>query len=278
MAGSSTYVLGQSDFEYRRLMMQASILRPWTDRFFRMAGVGTGMSVLDVGSGAGDVSLLAAEIVGPGGRVLGIERDRQGVELARRRTNQNACEDRVRFEQVDLDAFETDERFDALVGRYILLYQADASAAIRRLSKFLKPGGIVVFHEVDFTNTNSSWPPCAEWDLHYALLGEIFRKADSPPDFGRRLGNVFLDAGLRWPVLEAIGACGGGSGSYLYTWLATTLISLLPRLPELGVVQPAGVRIDANLSEWLRQSAVRDGSQILGPIQYGAWTRIAGEG
>jgi SAM-dependent methyltransferase len=72
---ASDYVLGRSVHEYERLMLQARMLRPYTEKFFRGAGLVPGMRVLDVGSGMGDVALLAADIVGPGGRVLGIDRD-----------------------------------------------------------------------------------------------------------------------------------------------------------------------------------------------------------
>ena len=69
------YVLGQSAYEYERLTMQAKILQPFTEKFFTRAGIRPGMRVLEVGSGMGDVALLVAEIVGPGGRVLGADRD-----------------------------------------------------------------------------------------------------------------------------------------------------------------------------------------------------------
>ena len=65
---ASNYVLGQSVHEYERLMLQARILRPYTEKFFRAAGLAPGMRVLDVGSGMGDVALLSADIVGPGGQ------------------------------------------------------------------------------------------------------------------------------------------------------------------------------------------------------------------
>ncbi|MEK8169871.1 hypothetical protein NKH77_08860 [Streptomyces sp. M19] len=64
-------LLGHAELEHRRLMVQAHLTRPWTARFLRAAGLDQGMSVLDAGSGLGDVSLVAAEIVGPGGRVVG---------------------------------------------------------------------------------------------------------------------------------------------------------------------------------------------------------------
>src|SRR5438309_1192712 len=63
------YVLGHSPSEIRRLVSQAAILRPITERLLRTAGVGRGMRVLDLGCGAGDVSMLAAELVGPSGSV-----------------------------------------------------------------------------------------------------------------------------------------------------------------------------------------------------------------
>jgi len=48
---TSNYVLGQSDHEYERLILQARILRPYTEKFFRAAGLAPGMRVLDVGFG-----------------------------------------------------------------------------------------------------------------------------------------------------------------------------------------------------------------------------------
>src|SRR5262249_23197153 len=79
------YLLGHSALEHRRLLIQASYVRPWTTRFLRCAGVSQGMSVLDMGSGLGDVSFIVAEIIGPSGRVVGVEQDSVAVEAARRR-------------------------------------------------------------------------------------------------------------------------------------------------------------------------------------------------
>jgi SAM-dependent methyltransferase len=63
------YMLDNTPAERVRLSRNAVGLRPISERLFRAAGIGPGMSVLDVGCGNGDVSLLAAELVSSSGRV-----------------------------------------------------------------------------------------------------------------------------------------------------------------------------------------------------------------
>jgi len=267
------YVLGQSPYEYERLTLQAKAVRPFTEKFFTMAGIRPGMRVLEVGSGMGDVALLVAEIVGPGGRVLGVDRDAVVLENARERTRQQGCSSWVSFQASNLDELDVPGQFDAIAGRYVLLYQHDPGATIRHLLKFLKAGGIVVFHEVDFTDPRSSDPPCAFWDEIYALLGEAFRRAGNPPDYGRRVAKAFVEAGLPFPTVLAESLAGGGRGSYLYRWIANTLISVSPRLAEMGLALPPDVMPDDSLAKRLEEEVVASGSQILGPIQFGVWTR-----
>ena len=66
------YLLGHGDQEIERLMRQGALAEHDTEAWMRDAGLGPGMHVLDIGSGLGDVAILAGRIVQPGGRVLGI--------------------------------------------------------------------------------------------------------------------------------------------------------------------------------------------------------------
>jgi hypothetical protein len=79
------YVLDRSQAETRRLIVQHQLYGPFTRQFLAAAGVAAGMRVLDVGSGAGDVALLPAELVGPQGRVLGVDTNAEVLEVARAR-------------------------------------------------------------------------------------------------------------------------------------------------------------------------------------------------
>ena len=79
---SDGYVLGRSDAETRRLIVQHQLYGPFTRQFLTAAGITAGMKVLDVGSGAGDVALLLAELVGPQGRVVGVDTNAEILDTA----------------------------------------------------------------------------------------------------------------------------------------------------------------------------------------------------
>jgi cyclopropane fatty-acyl-phospholipid synthase-like methyltransferase len=79
------YPLGYSAQEAQRLADQGAQLEELTEDVLRRAGLRRGMQVLDIGSGAGDVSLFAARMVGSDGAVLGVDKASSSVEIARRR-------------------------------------------------------------------------------------------------------------------------------------------------------------------------------------------------
>src|SRR5437868_502552 len=93
------YALGYAEAELRRLTTQARLIDPITRRFFEAAGIQQGMRVLDIGSGAGD-ALLCAELVGPGGEVVGTDLASAAVERAEQRTR-NAGVSSVTFKHGD---------------------------------------------------------------------------------------------------------------------------------------------------------------------------------
>jgi len=82
---TSQYALGSTDAEHERLIRQAALLAPGTERLFLEAGIGPGQHVLDLGSGAGDVAMLVARLVGPSGQVVGVERESRSIARARAR-------------------------------------------------------------------------------------------------------------------------------------------------------------------------------------------------
>ena len=100
---ASSYVLGHADVEVQRLLLQGRLYDDYTEHALRLAGLRPGMRVLDIGSGPGDVSFVAARLVGPTGSVLGVDAAPAMVELARGRAAEKGLST-VHFTQAAVDA------------------------------------------------------------------------------------------------------------------------------------------------------------------------------
>ena len=77
------YSLGHSAAELERLRRQAGYLRGITESIWRTAGISPGLRVL----GVGDTTFLAADLVGPGGFVIGVDRSAAALATARRQSS-----------------------------------------------------------------------------------------------------------------------------------------------------------------------------------------------
>jgi ubiquinone/menaquinone biosynthesis C-methylase UbiE len=141
MTTLENYPLGYSEAEAKRLMEQGAMLEDLTADLLGRAGLAPGMRVLDVGCGFGDVSLLAARIVGAKGSVLGVDRSSASLEIARGRSERRAelCQTaNIWFAEADLNIFEPYGTFDAIIGRFVLLYVPERASMLRRLSQSLR--------------------------------------------------------------------------------------------------------------------------------------------
>jgi SAM-dependent methyltransferase len=197
----SAYVLGYGRAEHDRLIAQAMLLAPITQRCFRDAGIGTGQRVLDLGCGAGDVSMIAARLVGDAGTVVGIERDASTVALARERAA--ACGLRnVHFVEGDVDRIALDGSFDAAVGRLVLNHFRDPVAVLRSISRVVRPGGVVVFQEGSWGPTIAVGARLPLWSRLLFVIRETFVQSGLHPELGLDLSRVFEAAGLRRPTMH----------------------------------------------------------------------------
>jgi ubiquinone/menaquinone biosynthesis C-methylase UbiE len=264
------YVLGNSIHEQERLKTQAKFLQQWSEQFFLSAGLEPGMRVLDLGCGMGDVSLLVAKLVGPSGRVTGIDRDRVVIEKARERIRDEGSDTQIEFLHTDLFSFHADRSFDAVVGRYVLLYQPDPVAAIRHAAEQVRPEGIIVFHEMDMANRIQCYPDRTLFTEMYELIAETFRRSGHWTDLGLQLTRLFLDAGLPWPTIKAEVPLGGEPGSFIYRWVTETLRSILPRIEEYGLNSADNLQIDTLVTRMEAEARIRQ-TQLIGPLQFGAW-------
>src|SRR5208282_5269954 len=140
------YALGHSEKELSRLRAQARFLESATRAFLQEAGLSVGMRILDIGSGAGDVAFLAADLVGQNGTVIGTDKVAAAVAAATANARERGLGN-VSFQVGDPAGMSFEQPFDAVVGRYVLLFQTDASAMLQALARKVRPGGLIVFHE-----------------------------------------------------------------------------------------------------------------------------------
>lgn len=263
------YVLGHSDQELARLERQAQIFLTETRELLLRAGLSTGMNVLDVGSGAGDVALLAAGIVGPTGSVMGFDRAATALPMARARAAR-AGYDWLTFEDADVYSYETERRFDAVIGRFLLMHLPDPVGGLRRLTHFLKPGGVIAFVEMDIDETRAVpeiplLRRCVGW------ISDTYRKVGVDPNMGEHLYATYRAAGLN-PSLAGMTRVVGQDDRMVFGFAAQTLASLLPAMEKHGIATATEVDV-ATIAERLHEEAMRGDRCILMPRLMGAWAQ-----
>jgi SAM-dependent methyltransferase len=265
------YVLGRSEQESQRLIKQAIFLRPSTERVFRKAGLIEGMRVLDMGCGAGDVSFLAAELVGPTGMVVGVDQNPEVLELARRRADESGFA-QVTFEEGEISEFTTTAQFDAVVGRFVLMYQADPVATLTHVFSLLARGGLVVVQEPDFQVGVATRPSVVLWQQVNYWIGETFRRGGVNHDIGGKLYHLFRLAGLPGPAMLEHVSVGGGAGMRpFYENSAELVRSLLPRMEQFDVAAAQEVQADT-LANRLEDETCRAECQLTYVPLVAAWT------
>jgi 2-polyprenyl-3-methyl-5-hydroxy-6-metoxy-1,4-benzoquinol methylase len=241
----STYVLGHADAEVQRLLLQGRLYDHYTEHALWLAGLRPGMRVLDIGSGPGDVSFVAARLVGPTGTVLGVDAAPAMVELARDRAHEKGLSS-VRFMQAAVDEISMDEPVDAVVGRLILMHLPDPAATLRRLSSFVRPGGIVAFSENDITSTRTV-PDIPLFGQVVAAIVRAFEAMGLSAAFGTTLHSVFADAGLGAPHLIQGAPTGTAADTDLLAYAAEVWRLVSP------VAEQHGFSIDIDIDTFVEQ-------------------------
>lgn len=267
-----TYALGRSREEHERLQRQAAWLRPQTEHVFRQAGLAAGMRVLDIGCGIGDVAFLAAELVGPTGAVVGVDLDGTAVATARDRAAMLGLS-HVSFAIGDVRTLALDGPYDAVVGRFVLMYMAAPAEGLAAALAHVKPGGLAVFQELDMDASvpARTYPPTPDalWNQTGRAITETFVRAGVHVRLGVEILRVFMDAGLPPPAILVDTPMGGGPEYAGYAWIANTMRSLAPLAAKVGVTHPA---VDG-LKERVRAEVVAQRLLVWAPPIVGAWAR-----
>lgn len=172
----------------------------WQRAFRRFTPARPGMRILDVGCGTGDLTLILAEMVGPEGRVVGLDLTPEMLAVARRKVVDRSLDDRVELVEGNALALPfDDDHFDGVTAGFSLRNMADLDGALAEMRRVLRPGGFAVSLDV------------------------------SKPAFGPTR-SLFL--WFFYHVVPWIGAL-GGKGREPYAWLSESLRAF-PDRPALA--------------------------------------------
>lgn len=243
--------------------------KDFTTQLLIDAGISAGMRVLDVGCGLGDVAFLLGSLVGSTGEVMGIDHDAEALASARKRIAEPEQALPVFVQSGLLDLPAAMGTFDAIVGRRVLMYQADTVAAVTALAKYLRPGGVMVFQEHDTTMAPASIDAFILHRQAQGWLQEMLAREGADLHIGFNLHAILGKAGLAVEYVRA--ECIVQTPDKPYG-LGYIVGACLPRIIALGVATEDEVGVET-LQQRLDEERVRSDGIYIGDVMFGAWAR-----
>jgi SAM-dependent methyltransferase len=266
MSGEYALATGRAGAE--RLGILQLVYGPGTLALLQRAGVRAGMQVADFGSGIGTVTEVLADLVGPEGRVVGIDLSAEQLEQARKRLT---GQPQVTLVQADVtDTGLPGGSFDLVYCRFLLLHLMHPGDGLREMLRLLRPGGILVCEDGDLTSAGSE-PPSA-LGLFAELFGRLGPTRRLDYTLGRRLYHLVREAGVATPqIIYSQPAFASGEkkrllelsveeagGAFLQAGLITpaTLNSALREMRQLADDETVLAIMPRMAQVWARKSAV----------------------
>jgi SAM-dependent methyltransferase len=248
MATDRDYVLGTHDEELARLGLQHRVWRPVVLDCWQRAGVTVGKRVLDVGAGPGYATVDLAEIVGPSGEVVALERSDNFV-----RAMEQACRVRsltnVKIHEVDLMSDDLPAGdYDFVWCRWVVSFVNDPALLIQKLSRAMRKGSVSIFHEYGHYETWRFLPRLPMQERFREHVIATWRESGGEPDGAARLPELLSKNGFVIRSSRPHVFC-LRPDDYMWQWPATFIEIYLPRLIEMGRIdQEFADKVHADLA------------------------------
>jgi protein-L-isoaspartate O-methyltransferase len=255
MAVDRDYFLGTHDEELLRLGLQHRVWRPTVLECWRRAGVGPGARVLDVGAGPGYAAADLAEIVGPEGEVVAVERSRRFVAAGRAMLASHGFGN-VRYHEIDLmvDALPA-TGFDASWCRWVACFVSSPTMLIDKIAAAVRPGGVAIFHEYVRYDTFRISTAGPRMDEFVRQVEQGWRAAGGEPNVAPAVVALLQERGFS--IRDAIPRvfC-ARPGDEAWQWPASFVDIHLKHQLELGRIQSAWAdAVRAELAEAEQRAA-----------------------
>jgi len=272
---NQAYVLDRTERELERLDLQGIIYRDATRRALTGAQVTKGMRVLDVGCGSGDVTRLAAGLVGATGSVLGIDINAESIASARARAAQLGITN-VAFEVGEAASFAQPHAFDALVARFFLMHQPSPAETLAKAARAVRPGGVVMMmesHMAGLLNAQHSYPNSTLYDEVVRWKCRVVAAAGADIESGLGLYRNLRAANLPAPEMRMEAPVEGGPDSLIYRYMSESVRSMLSMADAHGISGFSAAKA-ARLESELRDCVTASGGVLVCWPVVSAWCRL----
>ena len=244
MAAERDYVLGTHEEELARLGLQHRVWRPVVLDCWQRAGITVGKRVLDVGAGPGYAAIDLAEIVGPTGEVVALERSQNFI-----RALETTCRARslanVKIHELDLMKGDLPKGdYDFAWCRWVVSFVNDQSLLIEKLGGVMPKGSVAIFHEYGHYETWRFFPRLPMHERFREHVIATWRESGGEPDGAIQLPGLLGENGFVIRSARPHIFCLRPS-DYMWQWPATFIETHLERLIEME-------RIDHKFAEEVR--------------------------
>ena len=264
--GTERYAIRGGVEGRERLRMLARVMRPFTHNLFERIGIREGMACLDAGCGGGDVTFELARRVGPAGRVVGIDLDDVKLGMARDEAAVLGLAN-VSFLQTEIGACHFEPEFDVIYTRFLLTHLADPIGAIQRMQRWIKPGGLLIVEDIDFTGHFCEPSNDAFWRF-VELYTAVVQARGCDPNIGPRLPGLLRGAGLSLLGMNVVQTAGFDGEAPLMAPITLEAIADAVLGAGLATADELNATVD-DLYAFVKQ----DGTVVSGPRVVQAWGR-----
>jgi SAM-dependent methyltransferase len=228
-----SYPLGSSPAELERLRRQHETWRGATENVWRLAGFGSGQTIVDLGCGPGLTTFDLARLVGERGRVVGVDAAETVATVAREEAARHRLSNVRILTATAADVDLSSERPDGVFARWLFCYLPDPLAVVRRVSESLPRGGILAAIDYWHYLAIRTEPKSTLFDQVFSAVYRSFADAGGSLDVAGNLPRYCVEAGLSVQHIEPISAA-GRPGSAVWAWISDFQTLYLPALIERG--------------------------------------------